>query len=105
MKKKDAVTKIARKHHMIEATLSRAYSNYKDDDHTEDKRFLLTADEEVVLLAYIMTQDASDLALDRKAIINLVKRHKNRNPGWNSWRWWDSFRTRHEIFFSSRKGS
>ena len=103
MKKKDAVNKIARKYHMTEATLSRAYSNYKDDDHTEDKRFLLSADEEEVLLAYIMAQDASDLALDRKAIIDLVKRYKNGNPGWNSWRWWDSFRTRHEMFFSSRK--
>ena len=104
MKKKDAVAKIARKHHMAEAALIRAYSRYKAADRTEDKRFLLSADEEEVLLAYIMAQDVSDLALDRKAIIDLVQRYKKRNAGWNSWRWWNSFQTRHKIFFSSRKG-
>ena len=100
---KTALDKIASKHSMKYHTLEVAYHRLKKSSRAEDGRFLVSHETEQVLLAYILAQDAAGYPLSKQSIIEIVQQYANKPAGWNSWRWWTSFKKRNCQFFSQRK--
>ena len=101
----EASRRVGKKHGMKSETLRKDYYRHKNhtgDSGGEDHRFLLSAEQENILLGWILAQDASGLHVSKLDVIHFVRDFKKLRHGWDGWDWWSRFFEAHKTVLASR---